>query len=1189
MLDRTCVLNAQQTDGCEDQSGAAGNAADKRRVTIAGALTLATLGVAGNFFALPLFFGANLIFGSIAVFVAIRLFGGIVGVLVAIPGALCTIALWGLPGPPGVFLAEAIFVAMTVRRLRYLVIADALFWILLGGILIGFGIGAFGVATELAVPTLLANGVLNASIASAIVMGLAAFAKRRPLAQAGDAAERVAGPVINWALIHAIMRPDFPAYRLGEMGNVPSLSTRVIGDYDQHHEVAFEASRDAMVVINTRGMVVEWSDRAERLFGYSSSLAVGVKIPDLIVHDRLREAYTAWLTQFISNSAINIVDGRRIEMPVSHADGTEFPAELSVSSHQENGEPLFVVYVRDLTGIGEARGLIQRKNAQLALQFQVALLMSRARTPIEAATYLLEPACAATGWQCGALWVADGNHLRFTSEWHTRDTDADAFITECRDARVQRGSGLLGRVWSTLATAWVEDLTQEVNDPQAGAAACAGLRSAVALPLLLQGRAWGVIELLSTAPKSRDQTLLSTLRSLGVQVSQTIERLEVQSQLRLARDEAVALSEAKGKYISTLSHEIRTPLNAVIGMTSVIKKLPLAPEVQNGILTIESAAEQLLSIVNNVLDIERNDAGAMDLNSVNFNVHDLVAQVMQIVGALPAARSLAVESSIEPEVPRLLFGDQGRINQIIINLMSNATKFTRHGSVKLKVSSQAEGPDQVRVCFAVKDTGIGIPPSMHERVFEPFAQLILEAGGTGLGLTISREFAKRMDGTVTLETNEGVGSTFTFCVPLQRGLPQPANEPQRVAALHALRILDTAPEPAFDELVAESAHVCEVPIAMVSLVDEDRRWFKASVGLKVSRTPRKHAFCAEAILTPGRPMVVNDVRADPGLWSDPLVIADPSIRFYAGVPLVDAMGHALGTLCVLDRKPRDLNPTQLAALQESAGKVTALLTAGSALSMRVLVAEDTPTSQLVLRLMLEQLGHSVRVVGDGAQAVRAFAEEPFDLVLLDIQMPLMDGLQTARELRRHARGRGNPPIVGLSAYATQQDSRNAIASGMTSYLAKPIRSSDLASLIAQLRVSSATPLVTSARQVLEVGDTVDEPVLRQLSADLGHEPMAAAIAQFESDAQAFLKQLRASAAANDDNSLRRTAHQMKGLFLQFGAVAAAQHAALLEQAPDVSRALAAQRLIDLGPGAIAAVRTVAAQMCAAEAMVLPRQ
>ena len=134
MLDRTCVLNAQQTDGCEDQSGAAGNAADKRRVTIAGALTLATLGVAGNFFALPLFSGANLIFGSIAVFVAIRLFGGIVGVLVAIPGALCTIALWGLPGPPGVFLAEAIFVAMTVRRLRYLVIADALFWILLGGI-----------------------------------------------------------------------------------------------------------------------------------------------------------------------------------------------------------------------------------------------------------------------------------------------------------------------------------------------------------------------------------------------------------------------------------------------------------------------------------------------------------------------------------------------------------------------------------------------------------------------------------------------------------------------------------------------------------------------------------------------------------------------------------------------------------------------------------------------------------------------------------------------------------------------------------------------------------------------------------------------------------------------------------------------------------------------------------------------
>jgi CheY-like chemotaxis protein/HPt (histidine-containing phosphotransfer) domain-containing protein len=620
-------------------------------------------------------------------------------------------------------------------------------------------------------------------------------------------------------------------------------------------------------------------------------------------------------------------------------------------------------------------------------------------------------------------------------------------------------------------------------------------------------------------------------------------------------------------------------------MTSVIKALPMERKLQDGILTIETAAEQLLAIVNNVLDIERLEAGAMQLDIVNFDMHNLVAHVRRIIAALPAAGALDIESSVDPEVPRFLLGDQGRISQIVINLMSNAVKFTERGSVRLRVSSQAEGPDRVRVRFAVQDTGKGIPRSMHQRVFESFEQVSASTGGTGLGLTISREFAKRMGGELTLESSEGAGSTFTFSVPLQCGLPQPANEPQRLSALHALGILDSAPEPVLDELVAEAARVCEVPIALVSLVDEHRQWFKAQTGLEVSETPREQAFCAHAILTPERLMVVPDAQADPRFSANPLVTADPRIRFYAAAPLVDAAGHALGTLCVLDRVPRELTVEQLAELHRLAGTVMALL---SMRSLRVLVAEDTPASQLVLRLMLEQQGHSVRVVGDGEQAVRAFAEEPFDLVLLDIQMPVMDGLKAARALRRLERGGRDFPIVGLSAYATQKDRDNAIESGMTSYLTKPVRASDLATLIAQLmKARPATGMAPAARQGIASGGMVDEAALRQLSDDLGPEAMATALAQFEFDARAFLERLRLSAAADDGEQMRKTAHRLKGLFLQFGASAAARHSAELEQAPGGPQAKAVQRLIELGRDSIAAVRAATNEMLSADARSLP--
>ena len=253
--------------------------------------------------------------------------------------------------------------------------------------------------------------------------------------------------------------------------------------------------------------------------------------------------------------------------------------------------------------LGQAE--LRRANARLFLQFQVAHLLSRASDPIDSAVSLLEPICAALGYQWGALWVVRENGLQYAAGWHAPECDAEAFLKASRETDMERGNGLPGRVGSSLAPAWIEDVARDSNFPRAAAAARAGLRSAHAFPILVRGHIWGVIEFFSEQIRPADQQLLSTLDYVCDRAGQAIERLEAQAELRSAKDKAVALSEERGRYVSTISHEIRTPLNAVIGMTSVLKSLPMDSELRDGILTIEQAGQHLLCVINNVLDIDR--------------------------------------------------------------------------------------------------------------------------------------------------------------------------------------------------------------------------------------------------------------------------------------------------------------------------------------------------------------------------------------------------------------------------------------------------------------------------------------------------------------------------------------------------------------------------------------------------------
>jgi len=543
----------------------------------------------------------------------------------------------------------------------------------------------------------------------------------------------------------------------------------------------------------------------------------------------------------------------------------------------------------------------------------------------------------------------------------------------------------------------------------------------------------------------RREQALTAARQLAEEDSRT------NLSLRVAAEEA---NRAKSNFISMVSHELRTPMNGIMGMASVIANGPLDEALRLKIRTIEESSEHLLAIINQILDFSSAESGKERLEDKEFDLQELVAATMRIIESVPAARVLTVSSHMAEDVPRRLRGDARRIKQVLLNLLGNAVKFTRAGGVTLNVSASVEAPDRVRLCLAVTDTGPGISPEMQERIFEPFVKLSGFSGGTGLGLSICQRYAQLMGGSLTMQSTEGVGATFTLCVPLQTVQQNPAQEQARLQALANLAIMDTDPEAAFDALVAGAARLCGTPIALISLVDDRRQWFKARVGLSLSETPREQAFCAHAIQTPAHTMVVPDAIADPRFASNPLVTGTPNFRFYAGVPLTDATGQAMGTLCVIDTQPRELSPQQLTALEDLARQASRLLQNRSGSALRVLVAEDTPTSALVVRLMLADLGHSVRVVEDGQQAVQALREEAFDLVLMDIQMPVLDGLAATQTIREPGQPWGALPIVGCSAFASELDRQNAINSGMTDYLIKPIKRQDFQALLARLSVSS---------------------------------------------------------------------------------------------------------------------------------------
>ncbi len=517
---------------------------------------------------------------------------------------------------------------------------------------------------------------------------------------------------------------------------------------------------------------------------------------------------------------------------------------------------------------------------------------------------------------------------------------------------------------------------------------------------------------------------------------------------------AESADAAKSMFLATMSHEIREPMNGVIGMTRLLLETPLSEEQRAFAETVHDSGQALVTIINDILDLSRMEAGRLELDRIDFDLQNLLDRIAAMVEPRARAKGLQLDLGLEAEVPRALRGDPGRLRQILLNLLGNAIKFTAAGDVRLRVRLLEQASGEVRLGFTVTDTGIGIPEHAQARLFTPFAQADPSVqrlyGGSGLGLSICKRLVGLMGGEIEVQSRPGAGTQFAFSLLLAR--TQGRVEPRRPAAeIAGTRLLIVDPNPTTRAMLEQQTRSWGIEPASATSGEAALATLRQA---SARRQPIEVALVDRSLPDISGEELGDRIKTDPALRETVLVmIASSGLRgdaarvtsigFAAYLPKPLTASMLLDCLLQLRAGPPASEPD---------GAEAALITVHSmseqrSAPLRILLADDNPVNCRIAVLMLERAGHRIEVVGDGAAAVEAVRKQRYDLVLMDVQMPGVDGLEATRRIRALRGARAKVPIVAITANAMMGDDQPCLAAGMNDYITKPI---DRARLLAKV-------------------------------------------------------------------------------------------------------------------------------------------